>query len=224
MTAHQSIISQNIQKRMQDLGIRNKVELSEKSGVSRTVVTNIINMPNKGVMIDTAIKLANALECRVEWLGTGKGPMNDDYIERKFLIADGVPLLNLNEVTGLDDTKKNLDNLNQDSSIDRIPCPSGNKQYAFAVNLNSVSRRANLGKYDRAGFLFFDCDEEPLSGQLVIAQLDENTKPEIMEYVSVQGRRFLTSIEMNIPEQLQSIEITDSKKIVATKVGYAIIE
>ncbi len=221
MTVQQSIISQNIQKRMHDLGIRNKVDLSEKSGVSRTVVTNIINMPNKSVMIDSAIKLANTLECRVEWLCTGQGPMNDEHLEKRFRITEGVPLLHLSDIEDpyFEDI---LEELQDDEKVERVPCPAGNNSSSFAVNLTSISYRTMLGKYEQSGMLFFDCKAKPFSGQWVLAKVSNDATPEIMEYISVQGRQFLKSLEVDIPQELQRIEVTDEIQIIATKVSYAI--
>ena len=50
-----SVIATNIDRRMQDLGIKTKVQLAAISGVSRTVITNIFIMPNKGVMAESAV-------------------------------------------------------------------------------------------------------------------------------------------------------------------------
>ncbi|MFM2589437.1 helix-turn-helix domain-containing protein [Vibrio sp. TBV020] len=223
MTGQQSTISQNIQKRMTDLGIRNKVELSEKSGVSRTVVTNIINMPNKSVMIDSAIKLARALKCRVEWLCDGTGPINDDYLEEKFRITEGVPLLQLSDID-VYSAEEILEEFIDNDKVERIPCSAGNNNSTFAIKLTSISYRTMLGKYERSGMLFFDCQAKPFSGQWVLVKISEDATPEIMEYISVQGRQFLKSLEADIPEELQRLEITDQIKVIATKVSYAINE
>lgn len=222
MTSQKSIISQNILRRMEDLGIKNRVALSERSGVSRTVITNIIAMPTKSVMVDTAINLAEALECRVKWLCSNEGPMNDDEIEKKFAINNGVPLLQLSDVSDQETTKRFLSEL--DESAQRIPCPSGNKESVFGVTLSSVSYRANLGNYDRAGIVYFDFDVEPLSGQWVIAQLTPDSRPEVMEFIAGQGRMYLNSIEMNTPDQYKPLEIKDRSPIVATKVSYSIMD
>ena len=49
-------------------------ELAKKSGLSQTTISDIERGRNVGSR--EIISLANALLCRVEWLGTGEGPQN----------------------------------------------------------------------------------------------------------------------------------------------------
>ncbi|MGR5294770.1 helix-turn-helix domain-containing protein [Vibrio mediterranei] len=219
---NQSVIAKNILKRMDDLGIKSKVTLSDISGVSRTVITNIILMPNKSVMIESAIKLANALECRVEWLITGIGPINDADQAKQNRLDQGVPVISLNALAKTT-AQEILTEVSGDESIRRIPCPAGNSKTRFVVNLNVVKLSEPWGsRYEAGGMLFFDHEVDPISGQLVIAKTTLDSAPDIMEFISVHGRKFLKSLNDDIPEDLVRIEMTDDMEIIASNVSYAV--
>lgn len=94
----QSIIGRNISIRMKDLGIKTNKELSDISDVSRAVITNVLKNPSKKLMAESAIMLAKALECRVEWLINGEGPVNLDEIERANRLRYGSPVVGINEL------------------------------------------------------------------------------------------------------------------------------
>lgn len=98
-----SVLARNIESRKRDLGISKSIDLAEKSGVSRAVLTNIKVNPDKSIMLPSAVQLAKALDCRLEWLATGEGsPTTDEYIEAVHL-SMGSPIVSLNQLIGIAD-------------------------------------------------------------------------------------------------------------------------
>lgn len=58
-----SVLARNIEQRKRDLNITKSIDLAKRSGVSRAVLTNIKLNPEKSIMLDSAIRLADALDC-----------------------------------------------------------------------------------------------------------------------------------------------------------------
>ncbi|GEA52790.1 hypothetical protein VIN01S_35940 [Vibrio inusitatus NBRC 102082] len=209
MASEQSILAKNIQKRMNDLNIKSNLALSKVSGVSRAVITNIMLHPAKSIMADSALLLSKTLDCNVEWLLTGKGPINRDH-EVDSQKRSGAPLFSLNEISerGIDVL---LSEASENDTITRFLCPSGNKPSIFMVWLNHP-----MGKMNHAGHIYFDSDKKPVSGQLVIVRTLKDGPISYMEYYSVHDKRFLYCVQDNIPEPLRTVEYTDDMEIIAT--------
>lgn len=209
MASEQSILAKNIQKRMNDLNIKSNLALSKESGVSRAVITNIMLNPDKSIMADSALMLSQTLDCNVEWLLTGKGPINQEN-ELDSQQRSGAPLLSLNDISerGIDVL---LDEASDNNAITRFMCPTGNKPSIFIVWLSRP-----MGKINHAGHIYFDKDKKPLSGQLVIARTTKNGPISYMEFYSAHEKQFLKCIEEDIPESLRTIEFTSDMEIIAT--------
>lgn len=206
-----SVLAQNIEQRKRDLGISKSIDLAKKSGVSRAVLTNIKVNPEKSIMLDSAIRLSEALDCRLEWLATGKGEPNLDSYKEASKIELGAPVVTLNELVNAEPHEL-IERL-RELDRERHPCPTGNSKSQIIV-------KSNRKVFDYpAGYFYFDIDKTPVSGQLVIANTGGNA--EIMEYQSTHGRQFLKSLEEDLPSDLRFIEITD-QKLLGTFEAFAI--
>ncbi|EGQ9145683.1 helix-turn-helix transcriptional regulator [Vibrio parahaemolyticus] len=207
-----SVLARNIEQRKRDLNITKSIDLAKKSGVSRAVLTNIKLNPEKSIMLDSAIRLADALDCRLEWLATGEGsPTADEYKELS-RIELGAPLVTLNsfvDVEPEDFLKTGVPEYTQ-----RFPCPSGNSKSQFVIKVND-----QIKNYPAGGYFYFDTEKTPVSGQLVVANTGNNV--EIMEYQSAHGRQFLKSVNEELPIELRLVEIT-GQKLIGTFAAYAI--
>lgn len=213
-----STIAKNIDRRMKEIGMKTNVELSEKSGVSRTVITNIFMMPNKSVMGDSAVKLAKALQCRVEWLITGEGPVTDDEIT-------SVPILSLRD---LSETEINtaIESARSISSSPKMPCPSGYSVSSFGVQLDSTHNFDSCKKYNKfeqGGVMFFDHEAPLHNGGLILIQLSAGSTPEIMEFFKARDMGFVRSLNDNLPESIRTVEMTQDMKVLAVHIGYSVI-
>lgn len=213
-----SIIARNIDRRMSDIGMPTKVELARVSEVSRTVITNIFIMPNKGVMGDSAVKLAKALQCRVEWLITGEGPVTDDQIT-------GVPVFKTTHLS-----KSTIEELlaqaQEFNEARRTPCPAGYKSSAFGIELDSTTNFDSCSKYkkfEKGGTLFFDKDKTPSTGDLVLVKTSSESTPEIMEYTHAREMTFFSTLNDNLPESVRTIQFSEEMKVIGVNVGYSII-
>ncbi|HIF6165102.1 MULTISPECIES: helix-turn-helix domain-containing protein [Vibrio harveyi group] len=206
-----SVLARNIEQRKRDLGISKSIDLAKKSGVSRAVLTNIKVNPEKSIMLDSAVRLAEALDCRLEWLATGKGEPNLDEYKEASKIDLGAPLVTLNELVGAE--PKELIERVRELDRERHPCPTGNSKTQIIIKSNR-----KILDYP-AGYFYFDVDKTPVSGQLVIADTGGNA--EIMEYQSTYGRQFLKSLEEDLPKELRFVEITE-QKLLGTFEAFAI--
>lgn len=208
-----SVLARNIEQRKRDLGIAKSIDLANKSGVSRAVLTNIKKMPEKSIMFDSAIALAKALECRVEWLGTGEGsPTTDEYVEAVHL-SMGAPIVTLNQLVGVHDPEDYVAN-GIGSHVQRFPCPAGNARTQFVVKVNE-----QIKNFPAGGYFYFDAAKVPISGQLVVANTGNNV--EIMEYQSAHGRQFLKSLNEELPLELRLVEIKE-QQLLGTFSTYAL--
>ncbi|KMV28829.1 hypothetical protein AB733_21615 [Photobacterium swingsii] len=207
-----SILARNIETRKRDLGIPTSIKLAKDSGVSRAVLTNIKNNPDKSIMLDSAVRLAESLQCRLEWLATGKGsPTADEYIIAS-KIEHGAPLVTLNELVNA-----NLSELTQtllETNRERLPCPIGNSHNQIVIRVSE-----KLGKYYAGGYMWFDVTKTPVSGQVVLVKTESNV--EVMEFQSAHGRQFLKSLNDELPMDLRLSEIND-QTLIATFSAYAI--
>ncbi|WP_274882394.1 hypothetical protein [Vibrio harveyi] len=211
-----SIIGQHIGQRMRELGIKTNKELSDKSGVSRAIITNVQLNPNKKLMAETALYLAKGLECRPEWLILNDGPVNLDEIERANRLKYGAPVVTINELADLKPDEL-IESLMLDEGRQRHPCPAGNSHSTFIVKSSE-----GIVNYP-AGLFYFDYKSQPTSGQLVIATVDKDATPEIMSFYQTRGKRFLESLVKNLPGELKTIEVTDEMEILATMKCHAIV-
>ncbi|HHP0484896.1 helix-turn-helix domain-containing protein [Vibrio harveyi] len=208
-----SILARNIEQRKRDLGIAKSIDLANKSGVSRAVLTNIRKMPTKSIMLDSAVHLAKALECRLEWLATGEGsPTTDEYVEAVQL-SMGAPLVTLNQLVNVEDTEDYIAN-GIGAHAQRLPCPSGNASSQFVVKVNE-----QIKNFPAGGYIYFDTVKVPISGQLVVANTGNNV--EIMEYQSAHGRQFLKSLNEDLPLELRLVEI-DEQQLIGTFSAYTL--
>ncbi len=212
----QSIIGTNIAKRMADLGIRTNKELSERSGVSRAVITNVQKNPDKKIMAETALALADGLDCRPHWLILGEGPINLDEVERANRLRFGSPVVSINELAKVE-PKELLDMIFDDEGRQRHPCPAGNAGSVFIIKSSEP-----VGKYP-SGLFYFDYEAEPVSGQLVIARPDLDSTPEVMEFYQARGKKYLKSLIEELPLELRTTEFTNEMKILATFKSFAIV-
>ncbi|MBE8565613.1 hypothetical protein BCT47_01695 [Vibrio splendidus] len=212
-----SILATNIDQRKKDLNIRTNIEIARLSGVSRAVITNIMLHPEKSIMLDSAVSLANALDCRLEWLATGNGPVNYDDVVRHARIKFGSPVVTMQELSA-SSIKDLLEDLMEDEHRERLPCPARSSETTFIIRLNN-----NVGRYFAGGMIFFDYDKTAVSGDLVLARVREGVMPEIMEYQIAHGREFLKSMNPDIPEDLKFVEMSDSIKIIAAFSAFAVI-
>ncbi len=208
-----SVLAQNIEQRKRDLGIAKSIDLATKSGVSRAVLTNIKKNPTKSVMLDSALLLSKALDCRLEWLATGEGsPTTDEYIEAVHL-SMGAPNVTLNQLIGVHDSEDYITN-GIGSHVQRFPCPSGNAKTQFVVKVNE-----QIKNFPAGGYFYFDTAKVPISGQLVVANTGNNI--EIMEYQSAHGRQFLKSLNEELPLELRLVEI-EEQQLIGTFSAYAL--
>ncbi|GAD78507.1 hypothetical protein [Vibrio ezurae] len=215
MQSTQSVLAKNIEKRMHDLNIPSNLALAKASGVSRVVITNILRHPEKSIMADSALLLSRHLKCRIEWLLTGEGPINrEDEIDHQR--RAGAPLLLLNDLTN-----QSIENLlvkvSKSDTIPRFMCPTGNKPSIF-----TIWQSEPIGKINHAGYLYFDHQKKPASGQLVIVKTTPNSPAEYMEFYATYDKQFLRYIEKNIPDELRMIEFQDSMQIIATFESFVI--
>lgn len=72
-------VRSRLQLRMKSLGL-NQTSTARKAGVAVTVVKDIMGGRSKNPRADNISKLANALECSVEWLITGKGDIHSSSV------------------------------------------------------------------------------------------------------------------------------------------------
>ncbi|MFS1865128.1 hypothetical protein [Vibrio breoganii] len=216
MNKSKSILANNVERRMADLKIRSNLQLSEMSGVSRAVITNIMLSPKKSIMVDSALLLAKCLQCRVEWMITGEGHINLDDAERNNRLHLGAPLFTINQISDSDPMDM-IENTITDTDHVRFPCPTGNSPTKFAVRMENP-----IGRFKNTGVVIFDTAKSPVSGQMVIAKTSDLGSVEYMEYYAAHGRRFLRSLEEGIPEELKSLEMTEQMKIIATYECYVI--
>ncbi|MFL7022208.1 transcriptional regulator [Vibrio cyclitrophicus] len=212
-----SIIGANIERRMKELGIKTNKELSDLSGVSRAVITNVQLNPSKKLMAESAIWLANALQCRPEWFVFGKGPVNLDEVEKANRLRFGAPVVSVNELVEKK-PKELLLSIATNEDRQRHPCPAGNAATMFIIKSSQP-----IGEFPAGGMYFFDYDLEPSSNQLVIAVPDVNSTPEIMVYFQARGKKFLKSLVEDLPIELRTIEITEEMEILATFRAFAIV-
>lgn len=210
MTSNSSTLARNIKQRMSDLDIRSNLALSKMSGVSRAVITNVMLHPEKSIMADSALQLSKTLDCRVEWLLTGKGHINIDQAIYSNGLHLGSPVFTLNQIS-----ESSIDALLQNAcsnpNTSRMPCPTGNTPSMFVV-----WQSRPMGRINNPGHIYFDKDKKPVSGQLVIARTSAGACLEYMEYYSAHDKQFLRTVEEHIPEDLRMVELTDGMKIIAT--------
>ncbi len=208
-----SLLARNIETRKTQLGITTSIELARKSGVSRAVLTNIKKNPDKSIMLDSAVQLSEALECRLEWLATGKGsPTSDEYLEVERVSA-GAPVIKLNELKNKD-INEFLMGIKEDKFRQRFLCPFGNSASQFIILLNS-----NIQKYAAGGYLYFDTAKQPISGDLVVVKQGDNV--DMLEYQAALGKEYIKSLNESIPEDLRICEITD-QELLATVSAYTV--
>ncbi|MEZ9372133.1 hypothetical protein AB4235_05565 [Vibrio cyclitrophicus] len=212
-----SIIGANIERRMKELGIKTNKELSDLSGVSRAVITNVQLNPSKKLMAESAIWLANALQCRPEWFVFGKGPVNLDEVEKANRLRFGAPVVSVNELVEKK-PKELLRSIATNEDRQRHPCPAGN-----AATMFIIKSAQPIGEFPAGGMYFFDYELEPSSNQLVIAIPDIDSTPEIMVYFQARGKKFLKSLVEDLPIELRTIEITEGMEILATFRAFAIV-
>lgn len=216
--SEKSLLAKNIDERMKRLGIKYYSKLSELSEVSRTVITNINLDSSKGIMGLSAIKLANTLECNVEWLLTGKGPMLNDS-------RSNIPIVELAEIpSGI--LSDHLNSLRFEVGTNFIPFHLGDHPNTLAI----ITRDAGdpefctpLRKLDKDGFLFFDCDLKPISGKMVLAKTN-NDAARVCEYFVSHKVEILKEINSKIPTEFCSKALDDETKILATFIGYYLPE
>ncbi len=200
-----SLLAKNIEQRKQQLGIRSGIDLARKSGVSRAVLTNIKKNPQKSIMVDSAIDLAEALECRLEWLITGKGhPTSDEYLEVE-RVANGAPLIWMNELKDKSAADL-LEAISKDKFRRRFLCPVGNAATQFVLVASS-----DVGKYPAGGHIYFDTTKKPVSNDIVIVKQGNNI--DLFEYQAILDREFLKSLNTAIPEDFRLFEIADHELI-----------
>ncbi|OBT17290.1 hypothetical protein A9264_00475 [Vibrio sp. UCD-FRSSP16_10] len=209
MQSKQSVLAKNIKKRMNDLNIQSNLALAKDSGVSRAVITNIMQHPEKSIMADSAFLLGRTLQCTMEWLLTGKGPITPTgHLDRDKRY--GAPLFSINDISD-----KGIDLLFSEASkneaITRFMCPTGNKPSIF-----TVWQSRPVGRLNHAGHIYFDKDKKPVSGQLVIVRTHPGAPLEYMEFYSAYDKNFVRYIEEHIPEDLRMIELQDHMQIIAT--------
>lgn len=212
-----SIIGANIERRMKELGIKTNKELSDLSGVSRAVITNVQLNPSKKLMAESAIWLANALQCRPEWFIFGTGPVNLDEVEKANRLRFGAPVVSVNELVR-STPKDLLRSIATSEDRQRHPCPAGNASTMFIIKSSQP-----IGEYPAGGIYFFDYELEPSSNQLVIAVPEKGSAPEIMVYFRARGKQFLKSLVEDLPIELRTIEMTEEMEILATFRAFALI-
>lgn len=213
-----SPLARRIEERKDALHIRTNVELAQRSGVSRAVITNIIKNPNKNIMAESAVDLANGLQCRVVWLITGEGPATDKEIQKFQKLKSGSPVMRLDELRG-DDVAEDVRTASSEENRERYSCPVGNTDTTVVIRLER-----QLGRYDAGGLLFMDVAvTAPRTGQLVLASTSAGSPPELMEYTTAHSRHFLKSLSDDVPPDLRFVEMDERMSIVATYKAYALL-
>lgn len=213
-----SPMAERIEERMDDLGIKYINEVAEKSGVNRSVVSNILGNPKKSVRIDTAIAIAQGLGCHLVWFLTGEGPKTNAEAFKQQVFKASSPVMQLSELNS-DNLGEVIEQAADDQSRERYSCPNGNNNNTIAIKLDH-----EIDGFDKGGILFFDVGESQVkTGKLVIAKTTKETPPEIMMFSSAHGRRFLKSLSSDIPDDLRIIQMDDNMQIIGAFMAYSII-
>ncbi|MEI8659304.1 hypothetical protein [Vibrio sp. Hal054] len=208
-----SVLAQNIELRMTELGITSLVALSNESTVSRTVLTNIFKQPKKSITVMSGIKLASALNCRVEWLVTGNGVVSDGGRAH-------APVLDLKTIDSpslaehIDAERKRADTVFQ-------PSPIGLSPYCFALTVVGNFRPERCRRFDfmqSGGFVFFDCHAVPSSGSIVIV-CSPDRQYRVVEFIETPVGKFTKELDDSIPNDYAFMPIWEDA-VVASCVGY----
>lgn len=213
-----SPLAQRIEERKEDLGLKTIVGLSEKTEVSRAVLTNIFLNPKKSIMLATGILLAKGLECRLEWLMTGEGPKTDLDMVNSLKYKHVSPVVKLSEID-CNNIKEFLERVSNDEGRERYSCATGSDENTIAIRLDR-----DIERYPMGGLLFFDLGStQSQTGKLVIATTSNDTPPEIMIFTSARNRKFLKSLSNDIPDDLKLIEMDENTRILGVFKAFSIV-
>lgn len=210
-------MGQRIKERMQQLGIKTNIKLADVSGVSRAVITNVVRNENKSVMLDSAMKLARALNCRVEWLYDGSGDVNDDETRRIAFLRDGAPVIALDELAGTTSNEL-IELLYSEEFRERRPCPSGNSTTTFIVRSPS-----NFKHYSSGSLLYFDSSKKPTDSDIVLIRTNKDQPPSIMEFFTNNSDEYVKVITREVPDDMAFSKLKNPYEIVATLTSSALI-
>lgn len=211
-------MAQRIESRMEGLGIPNPAQLAKKADISRAVLTNIMRRPDKQLWVNVAIKLANALECRVEWMVQGTGPINDDVTQASERLYGQSPLVELNELAE-PDLGSYVSSCFKDTSRLVYHCPIPTSENTVSIKIGR-----DLGRFDSDTVFFVDLNNHlPRSGQIVLARPTGGGTPEFYTYSTSMNKQFIKSMSKDLPEDLQFMQVDKEIEFIGCFVAAIIV-
>lgn len=176
-------------------------DLAKKAKLSQTTISDIERGRNDGSR--DMVGLARALQCRAEWLETGRGAMDEESPFESNVVAEDrdirlIPLISWVQAG----TFCNAPDLFAPGDAEEwLPAQSrmGKQSYALRVVGDSMKDPHGRVSYWPGMTIFVDPDEPVLNGSHVIAKLPDTDQATFKVYTEDGGQRFLKPLNPQYP-------------------------
>lgn len=197
-------------------------ELAKPSNMTRVTISNIEIGNSTNIRAESLFALAKALNCSPEWLlfGTGAKTNSNENQHLQSNVTSGpkiertCPLINWLQATTWGHTNEHPP-LND---VEYFPCPiiCGPKTFILTVRGDSM-----LNKFEDGDLIYVDPDNiDMVSGNYVIAALDNLSEAIFKRLVIEDGKKYLQALNPSYPPEMKFIPINDNCRLIGTVVSH----
>ncbi|HHQ4617470.1 MULTISPECIES: helix-turn-helix domain-containing protein [Aeromonas] len=164
---------QRLEEKLQELGI-SMSELARRTGLSKSVISNTINNPNREMRVSSLISIARVLKVDPIWLYTGRS--SGDLLNDIQFNSDKVPVWTLDDVGNL--------------ATDMLPNMNSGRYVVAENQSHSIAIEATNDHLSKSGIVAGDicifslADRTPEEGAVMLIRLEKNDQARLLRAMS----------------------------------------
>ena len=191
----------------------NQTELAKMIGVTQATISDleVRHAASSKFLVD----IARALGVSALWLATGEGSMHGDgdLFSREISLTAAnmrqVPLISWVQAGAF---KEVITDMTIAKEFIHCPTRCSASTYALQVEGESMMDRFRPGQ-----IIFVDPEVAPVSGQFVIAMLEDSNRVTFKQLITDDGEQYLKALNKDWPERI--IKVTENCRIIGTVIG-----
>lgn len=193
-----------------------QIQLGDAIGVSQATISELEVRP--AASSKYLVDIAQALGVNPVWLATGEGEMDSkptELFDSELSIASintrAVPLISWVQAGQF---KEVFNDMSLNKEFFHCPTRCSPSTYALRVEGESMMDRFRPGQ-----IIFVDPEVSPISGNYVIAMLEDSNKITFKQLISDGGDQYLKALNKDWPERI--IRVNENCRLIGTVVGSA---
>lgn len=191
----------------------NQTQLADMIGVSQAAISEL--EVREDASSKHLIDIAGALDVNPVWLATGEGDMcgNGDSFGREISLTAvdirTVPLISWVHAGSFKEVVTDMT-----VAKDFIHCSTRCSPSTYALRVEGESM---MDRFRPGQVIFVDPEVAPVSGQYVIAMLEDSGRATFKQLITDGGEQYLKALNKDWPERI--IKVSENCRIIGTVIG-----